>query len=447
MIKRLLLTLFFLASGSTARAIPYDQVPNPRETNGSWVQDSAGVLSPAYFDLINDLCSTLEANTSAELAVVTIDQLEGLSIEDYSQKLFQRYGIGKKDKNNGLLILFAQDDRKIRIHVGYGLESITTDATAGKLLDQWAVPRFKEQAYGRGLYDLAKALVLKVSDGLNSPLNLGTLDDVPREATASRNPPPTTYRSTAEVPWSWSIIWLYVAVAGGLTFLGLLWSCLQAFLPNALAAKRKALGSGLLFSIVIWFLGGIAAFAYGALSENYLYSFGIYGVVSTLLTLLRQFVGKALKRYINNYRFHCPKCSKPMTCLGETQDDKYLSQEEIGEELARGMDYEFWQCDPCDYLHRFDVKLSGASKCSKCGRRSLTSESRTVRAATTSSSGAMRITYHCHNSKCHHHREETRTIPRISTSSGSSSGSSWRSSGGSSFGGGSSGGGGASRSW
>jgi len=119
--------LIFLILVSTAQAVDFPKAEN-------FVTDTADMISPEYESMINNLAMKLERNTTAELAVFTVESLEGLTVEQYAVELFEQVGIGKKDLNNGLLILVAEQERKMRIEVGYGLEGIITDTKAGIII-------------------------------------------------------------------------------------------------------------------------------------------------------------------------------------------------------------------------------------------------------------------------------------------------------------------------
>ena len=116
-----------------------------------YVSDYANVIDSESREKISSLISELEQKTGAEIAVVTIKTLESNSIDDYSVRLFEKFGIGKKDKNNGVLILAAIEDRKVRIEVGYGLEGILPDGLCGEIIDKYVIPGFKQGDYGKGL--------------------------------------------------------------------------------------------------------------------------------------------------------------------------------------------------------------------------------------------------------------------------------------------------------
>jgi len=116
-----------------------------------YVSDFAGLLSASGKNRLETQLSSVEKETGAEIAVVTVKSLDGMSIEDYASRLFEKWGIGKKDKDNGVLFLTASDERKVRIEVGYGLEAIITDARAGRILDNEVLPAYKRGDYEAGI--------------------------------------------------------------------------------------------------------------------------------------------------------------------------------------------------------------------------------------------------------------------------------------------------------
>ncbi|HOV70313.1 MAG TPA: TPM domain-containing protein, partial [Clostridia bacterium] len=104
------------------------------------VNDYAGVLPDSAETDIAEMAVTLKQKTTAEVIVVTVESLEGKDIESYANELAREWAIGAKDKDNGVVILFALNDRKVRIEVGRGLEGALNDAKAGRILDNFAVP-------------------------------------------------------------------------------------------------------------------------------------------------------------------------------------------------------------------------------------------------------------------------------------------------------------------
>jgi uncharacterized protein len=115
------------------------------------VSDFAGLLAPADRTAVDHRLGQLRHQTGDQFALVTLDSLEGGQIDDFAVKLFKKWGVGEKGKNNGVMLLVAVKDRKARIEVGYGLEPILPDALAGRVLDEELYPSFKQHRYSEGL--------------------------------------------------------------------------------------------------------------------------------------------------------------------------------------------------------------------------------------------------------------------------------------------------------
>lgn len=107
--------------------------PSKLSTN-VYVQDYAGMISKPTVAKILEEARQVDLKTTAQISIVTINSLEGYSIEEYANGLFRKWGIGNKTKNNGILLLLSRLDREIRIEVGYGLESRINDAKAGRMI-------------------------------------------------------------------------------------------------------------------------------------------------------------------------------------------------------------------------------------------------------------------------------------------------------------------------
>jgi uncharacterized protein len=137
----LILFCSFLSVVCSARA----QSPEQLKPQG-YVNDFAGVLSQSARDQLTALCTELDQKAQAQIAIVTIKSLGGQPIEDYSIDLATRWGIGPKQKDRGVLILFAVDDRQYRTEVGYGLEDILPDGKVGGF-GREAVPYLRDNNY------------------------------------------------------------------------------------------------------------------------------------------------------------------------------------------------------------------------------------------------------------------------------------------------------------
>ena len=118
---------------------------------GAPVTDLAGLLSTEQAEQLNQLLLDYEAETSNQFALLIIPSLEGEVLESYSIEVASNWALGQADKDNGLLLLIALAERRLRIEVGYGLEGVLTDAFCGRVIDYTIVPYFKSQQYFEGI--------------------------------------------------------------------------------------------------------------------------------------------------------------------------------------------------------------------------------------------------------------------------------------------------------
>jgi uncharacterized protein len=419
-----------------------EDVPNPLTASGLFVGDNAAVLGPEYVALIDGICRRLKDATTVEMAVITVRDLGGTTIDDFAVRLFKRFGIGVKGKDNGVLILCSLGDRDVRIEVGYGLEPILTDAAASRLLDQEAVPFLAKNEFGRGLYALAKAAAAKI--GSAQGLSLETADPaawpVQPAVAAAAEPDEERAKPAAKSSGIGPLLLAGLAVLWGLLGTGLVYRRYERTRGKAARAKAISRANGV--TALLW-TGTVGGFVALAATGS--------GVVSSLLSMLSPtgatiglgFFRRSLRRRLEGYHLPCAKCGAPMDLTPEDQDDALLTVEEAAEEKAGGMDYEIWTCPACRNQERLSVKLDKARECPKCKRRTLKETSTTLIAATTSHGGKVRVDRKCLNPNCGFAETHERSTPKLASSSSGVGGRSGSSR--SSFGGGRSGGGGASR--
>jgi uncharacterized protein len=132
------------------------------------VNDEAHLLDASSAQSLEQTLKAYEEKTGQQVVVLTIPSLEGEVLEDYSHTVARTWKIGRKGKNDGILILVARDDRKARIEVGYGLEGTLPDALAGRIIRDQMVPRFRGGDYAGGIISAVSA-VLGVLEGTYSP--------------------------------------------------------------------------------------------------------------------------------------------------------------------------------------------------------------------------------------------------------------------------------------
>ncbi len=137
------------------------------------VNDYADLLSPSTEASLESILQSLETSDSTQIVVLTIDSLRGDSLEDFSLRVVEDWKIGRQDLDNGVLLLVARDDRKIRIEVGYGLEGKLTDMTAGRIIRNVISPKFKQGDFNQGIIDGVGAIVATVRGEFNAPADSG----------------------------------------------------------------------------------------------------------------------------------------------------------------------------------------------------------------------------------------------------------------------------------
>lgn len=117
------------------------------------VVDNAGIILAEDKNEINSYLENLEKSTGIQVAVLTIKTLKDESLEDFSLKVAEKWGLGKKDKDNGVLLLVSLEERKARIETGYGLEGTLTDTKCGLILRNVMFPSFRNGNYSKGILE------------------------------------------------------------------------------------------------------------------------------------------------------------------------------------------------------------------------------------------------------------------------------------------------------
>jgi uncharacterized protein len=126
------------------------------------VVDDANLLSPQAESKLTDELATLEAQTGHQLVVATVPTLQGYEIEDYGYQLLRTWGIGRKDEDDGIILLVAPKERKVRIEVGYGLEPVMTDALSSLIIQRAILPAFKAGDYEKGVVAGTEAIARQI---------------------------------------------------------------------------------------------------------------------------------------------------------------------------------------------------------------------------------------------------------------------------------------------
>lgn len=169
--------MLLIALAAVAAAAPA-VLPKPAQM--TYVADTAAMISNEDAAKIAEMGRGLDAATGAQVVVVTISSLDGASIEEYATTLFRNWGIGDAEKNNGVLLLIAKEDRKFRIEVGYGLEGAITDGYAGSVLDGMKAD-FKSENYSEAIVTAYAKLTQKAYEeyGAEVPENVKDVAEEP----------------------------------------------------------------------------------------------------------------------------------------------------------------------------------------------------------------------------------------------------------------------------
>ncbi|MDD2950082.1 MAG: TPM domain-containing protein, partial [Sulfuricurvum sp.] len=398
------------------------------------------------------------------------------------QQLFKRWGIGHKDRNDGLLILLVNDQHVVRLHTGYGLEGTLTDLICQRIEHEYMIPAFKEGRYDDGLLDGLNVISKLLSDPAyaqsfkpekneadvawqifrNIVAILGVI--VILIAFAIKNlvghfsaTSAKGRHAPSELRWT-RIQWL--------TAFGVIPAMIVVGYDNASVSSPILMCSAMLYGyfilITVWqawrqqqavntLFAKNSSKKYTAINKliSSRQNFWIWmAVLFPLPFLFYYFYLSSRKTYYRNHPRNCPKCKAPMHKLSEQEEEVFQSQSQQMEETLHSVDYDVWQCGVCEAITSwaYPGNESKYEKCPQCKSLAYYEESnRTLVSPSYSMRGQGESVHAC--LFCGYQTTSTYSIAKLLDSSSSNSSSSSSSSGGSSWGGGSSGGGGASSSW
>jgi len=153
--------MLLLASGIAVAERPF---PKPR----GLVNDFAGVIPQDYERKISALCREVLQKTGTTIVVVTMPDIGGAEYNDYANRLYSAWGIGKKGEDKGVLIFVTVKERKMRIETGYGVEGILPDGLVGEIRDRYMIPYLRNNRFGEGIFNgtLAVAQVIAKNAGV-----------------------------------------------------------------------------------------------------------------------------------------------------------------------------------------------------------------------------------------------------------------------------------------
>lgn len=171
--KKILFLLFFIAVFPFI--VPAQEIPDLKGR----INDYADMFSAETEKALDEKLAELEKTDSTQIAVLSVNSLEGYPIEEFSIKTADKWKIGQKGKDNGVILIFSKTDRKIRIEVGYGLEDKLTDLTSGRIIDNEISPKFKIGLFDQGLKSGVDAVISVVRGTYSNDSSSGDNSESP----------------------------------------------------------------------------------------------------------------------------------------------------------------------------------------------------------------------------------------------------------------------------
>ena len=444
--KKLFLIIFYSISVfAFAAEYTVQTIPNPKNvTENGFVSNPDGILKAETVQQINIYLDSLEHQTGAEVTVVAVNSIGMEEIKPFATSLFAKWKIGKTKKDNGLLVLFVLDQKKVTFETGYGLEGVLPDAICKRIQYKTMIPEFKNGNYDAGLL----AGVQRIGSVIRKE---------PAQQEAPKNP----------VAWN-EILPIAIGIYLLLALFTWIWigNSIQRIRKNpkltSNIARYKAIKSEKsgIISLVGIFLPIIGIVGI-ILFSNPIFILLILPV--PLTTIPANIYGRIMMLKIRRTPIPCNVCDGKMHILSEKKEDAHLKLAQQFEEKLHAIDYDVFVCDKCANEAIFTLdKPSSYSECPKCHTKAfILKEKRTVVAPTYISGGTEKTTYIC--KFCGYEENDNHNIPRLTGSGGALlggavagglfsgrggfGGGGFSGGGGGSFGGGMSGGGGSTSGW
>lgn len=445
-----------------------EEVPNAMVESGSFVTDPSGYLTELSINQLNQKCKELRERRGNEISIVVLSSIGSNVPHDFGVELFNHWGIGDDNRDDGLLMLMVMDEQRVEFITGYGLEATLPDALCYEIQQREMVPHFKDENYGTGLVNGLEATVAIILD---------------KEA-----PSYTRYYQTADQRKALS--YRILIIMGVIFIVGIL---INLTLKDKVEAKvgayflgfTKALSYGLILGSValyfgyalgykwvlwVYFIGILMPFwrwiriilatqkerdPYMKIQAAKLNDAPYFGDMYPFPFLYFKYILNYKKEYWRNVMRFGKETGLPMHKLTPEDEKIYLNKGQLTEELINSVDYDVWTTE--DQKEMIILSYPGTSNeykaCSNCGHKTWFQQyDKTIKNAEVGKAGKGEKMHKCKN--CGHKQKVRYTIPAIPkasryNTSGSSSGGSYGggSSGGGSYGGGSSGGGGSGSSW
>jgi len=497
-----LLVLCCLCSQLSAQTYTLETVPDPKQSPSShYVSNPAGILSAATVARMDSVLGRLEDSATAQVAVVVLPSIGEAVPKDFANELFKKWGVGQASKDNGLLVLFVLDQRRVEFETGYGLEGVLPDIVCGRIQREHMVPAFKNGDYNAGMQagmdaiaetllqpEVVQEIQADEIYGAEEQAYIGRMDNddllvlpfllsffflilrflrwILRSVNAVKRQVDEAIRKKSDHYWLGLLLYCITPMT-----IGVLLN--QAFSNIDVAWGWGFLASYAYLAFLVWYsrVRRMRVFhtLFGQMSEPQQYvrlqtfaRFYWFDALCFPLPFLWIWYKKNqdLERLRNHPRYS-PE-GYPLTKIPDRLRERYLSPHQKVEESLKTVEYDIWQDQSYQFVEAVGYEALGMTKytcCEACRSKAVLFEKEEIlKAATLEADGRSKKYYRCKACSAESSKEillpMIKPTPVSTGSSGSSSGgSSWSSSSyssgssGSSWGGGRSGGGGAGSSW
>lgn len=332
--QKVLTLLIVLISALCARAIEIDDIPNVQKTDSTqYVSDPFNLLKPDTRKNLNIALQQLRAQTTAEVVVVMIDAVpDDTDVETFATDLFDEWGLGQKDVDNGVLMVVSRDDHAVTIRTGRGVEGVLPDITCGRIIRNQIIPAFKKGDFDTGV----TAGITDISTILTDPDNIADVKSGTR--VRNNNDAQGLISSMAGVLilislglLAWILYLIYITRKDDVVTR---YQRLDAATLPAWCLSALTLGLGLIPTLILWHT----------------------------------------KKRIRSQHPGCPNCGHEMIKMDEEADNAYLTPAQDAEERLNSVDYDVWVCPQCNEVDilPFVNKRSNFTLCPQCHARACT---------------------------------------------------------------------------
>ncbi|MDE6792849.1 MAG: TPM domain-containing protein, partial [Muribaculaceae bacterium] len=374
-----MLLILWLAPAVGARDYRPSDVTNPNVADRRvYLADPGHLVGADAARAVNERLYALRQQTGAEVAVAVVPSIGDMTIEDFSEKLFTQWGIGKSDKDNGVLILIAPEQRRARITTGYGVEGVLPDISAKKIVERSIVSNMRN-----GDLDAAvKASAFDVAEVLSNPEAAEELKSSEKE--------PWERENGNEISDG-----ILLSFAGWVAF-GIFLVAAGLFIYDLRKVRRAPDRH---HKSLVW--------------HKHRGNYWLLALCSLGAALPVALIAEWLRKRTRNKPLKCPTCGEKMRKLNEEEDNALLSPSQDFEEFLKTVDYDVWVCPSCGTVERFAYKTpqNRYTECPSCHTIAMCEvRDHTIVPATTRQSGEGEKIYECQY--CHHQNRRRYVIPK-----------------------------------